>query len=81
MSDNDSERKAAEREFYKLANELRKVRGRPALDAPGTPAEAPFCSFCGKGKNHVRAFIEGPSANICDECVELCQDIVRAEKP
>ena len=34
------------------------------------------CSFCGKSQRDVRKLIHGPSARICDECVELCQDIL-----
>ena len=34
------------------------------------------CSFCGKGQNDVRKLIAGPAAYICDECVELCNDII-----
>lgn len=38
-----------------------------------------YCSFCGKGQNEVRKLIAGPSVFICDECVELCNDIIREE--
>lgn len=38
-----------------------------------------YCSFCGKSQNEVRKLIAGPSVFICDECVELCNDIVREE--
>jgi len=34
-----------------------------------------FCSFCGKNQNEVRRLIAGPSVYICDECVDLCNDI------
>lgn len=37
------------------------------------------CSFCGKTQHEVRKLIAGPSVFICDECVELCQDIIREE--
>ncbi len=37
------------------------------------------CSFCGKGQHDVRKLIAGPSVFICDECVELCLDIIREE--
>ena len=43
-----------------------------------------YCSFCGKSQHEVRKLIAGPSVFICDECVELCNDIIReeiAEKP
>ena len=38
-----------------------------------------YCSFCGKSQNEVRKLIAGPSVFICDECVELCEDIMREE--
>ncbi|MCN4143668.1 MAG: ATP-dependent Clp protease ATP-binding subunit ClpX [Thiohalomonas sp.] len=38
-----------------------------------------YCSFCGKSQNEVRKLIAGPSVFICDECVELCSDIIREE--
>ncbi|MGY8906590.1 ATP-dependent Clp protease ATP-binding subunit ClpX [Candidatus Njordibacter sp. Uisw_056] len=38
-----------------------------------------YCSFCGKSQNDVRKLIAGPSVFICDECVDLCNDIIREE--
>jgi len=38
-----------------------------------------YCSFCGKGQSEVRKLIAGPSVFICDECIELCNDIIREE--
>lgn len=38
-----------------------------------------YCSFCGKSQHEVRKLIAGPSVYICDECVELCNDIIRDE--
>ena len=38
-----------------------------------------FCSFCGKSQHEVRKLIAGPTVFICDECVELCNDIIREE--
>jgi ATP-dependent Clp protease ATP-binding subunit ClpX len=39
-----------------------------------------YCSFCGKSQNEVRKLIAGPSVYICDECVDLCNDIIREEQ-
>ena len=39
-----------------------------------------YCSFCGKSQHEVRKLIAGPTVFICDECVELCMDIIREEK-
>ena len=38
-----------------------------------------YCSFCGKSQHEVRKLIAGPSVSICDECVVLCNDIIREE--
>jgi ATP-dependent Clp protease ATP-binding subunit ClpX len=39
-----------------------------------------YCSFCGKSQHEVRKLIAGPTVFICDECVELCMDIIREEQ-
>ena len=38
-----------------------------------------FCSFCGKSQDEVKKLIAGPSVYICDECIELCNDIIAEE--
>jgi ATP-dependent Clp protease ATP-binding subunit ClpX len=38
-----------------------------------------YCSFCGKSQNEVKKLIAGPSVFVCDECVDLCNDIIREE--
>ena len=46
----------------------------------GTDAKSTlYCSFCGKSQHEVRKLIAGPTVFICDECVELCNDIIREE--
>jgi ATP-dependent Clp protease ATP-binding subunit ClpX len=40
-----------------------------------------YCSFCGKSQHEVKKLIAGPSVFICDECIELCNDIIRDETP
>jgi len=45
----------------------------------GTDGKILYCSFCGKSQHEVRKLIAGPSVYICDECVELCNDIIREE--
>jgi ATP-dependent Clp protease ATP-binding subunit ClpX len=49
-------------------------RGRGADDG-----KLLYCSFCGKSQHEVRKLIAGPSVFVCDECVELCNDIIREE--
>ena len=48
---------------------------KPSGDAKNTL----YCSFCGKSQHEVRKLIAGPTVFICDECVELCTDIIREE--
>ena len=45
----------------------------------GEDKSAIFCSFCGKSQHEVRKLIAGPTVFICDECVELCADIIRED--
>jgi ATP-dependent Clp protease ATP-binding subunit ClpX len=47
-------------------------------DKPGSE-KLLYCSFCGKSQHEVRKLIAGPTVFICDECVELCMDIIREE--
>lgn len=55
-----------------MSNETRSRRG-------GEGGRPLFCSFCGKSQSEVRKLIAGPSVYICDECVDLCNDIIREE--
>ena len=48
-------------------------------DNTSTDGKILYCSFCGKSQHEVRKLIAGPSVYICDECVELCNDIIREE--
>ena len=48
-------------------------------DSLGEGGKLLFCSFCGKNQNEVRRLIAGPSVYICDECVDLCSDIITEE--
>jgi ATP-dependent Clp protease ATP-binding subunit ClpX len=48
-------------------------------DIQGADGKILYCSFCGKSQHEVRKLIAGPSVYICDECVELCNDIIREE--
>ena len=38
-----------------------------------------FCSFCGKNQSEVRKLIAGPAVYICDECIQLCSEIIEEE--
>jgi ATP-dependent Clp protease ATP-binding subunit ClpX len=48
-------------------------------NAPTDSKNTLYCSFCGKSQHEVRKLIAGPTVFICDECVELCMDIIREE--
>ncbi len=50
-----------------------------ADDKHGDNEKLLYCSFCGKSQNEVRKLIAGPSVFICDECVDLCNDIIQEE--
>ena len=40
-----------------------------------------YCTFCGKSQHEVKKLIAGPSVFICDECIDLCNEIIRDEVP
>jgi ATP-dependent Clp protease ATP-binding subunit ClpX len=46
----------------------------------GSGEKVLYCSFCGKSQHEVKKLIAGPSVFVCDECVDLCNDIIREEK-
>jgi ATP-dependent Clp protease ATP-binding subunit ClpX len=48
-------------------------------NSKGEDGKLLYCSFCGKSQHEVRKLIAGPSVFVCDECVELCNDIIREE--
>ncbi|WP_170473447.1 ATP-dependent Clp protease ATP-binding subunit ClpX [Ruegeria arenilitoris] len=50
-----------------------------ATNSGGDGKNTLYCSFCGKSQHEVRKLIAGPTVFICDECVELCMDIIREE--
>ena len=49
------------------------------IKSGGDDGKLLYCSFCGKSQHEVRKLIAGPSVFVCDECVELCNDIIREE--
>jgi ClpX C4-type zinc finger/Glyoxalase superfamily protein len=54
---------------------VERARSPAGPDKP-TPSETLYCSFCGKSQHDVRKLIAGPGVYICDECIDLCTDIV-----
>ena len=50
-------------------------------DKKGSSEKLLYCSFCGKSQHEVKKLIAGPSVFICDECIDLCNDIIRDEPP
>ena len=48
-------------------------------DKKGSGEKLLYCSFCGKSQHEVKKLIAGPSVFICDECIDLCNDIIRDE--
>jgi len=63
-----------ERDVLNALNDLRRLRGLKPLEALPEP---PFCSFCGEGKNEVRALVEGLDAIICDQCAIEASRLMR----
>lgn len=57
----------------------RKRTAAPKKEAPAKAEEILYCSFCGKSQHSVKRLIAGPVALICDECVELCNEILQGD--
>ena len=49
------------------------------INTPSTSDKVLYCSFCGKSQHEVKKLIAGPSVFICDECIDLCTDIIQEE--
>jgi ClpX C4-type zinc finger/Glyoxalase superfamily protein len=68
-----------------LAAKIEAAELRAAALSTAGPDSAPpdvlFCSFCGKSQHDVKKLIAGPGVYICDECVELCTEIIEGEEP
>ena len=70
---------------------LKTLDQKPGNESPEASSTAPdhskqpeknillYCSFCGKSQHEVRKLIAGPSVFICDECVDMCNDIITEE--
>jgi len=58
---------------------MSKVSGGGSGSGSSDSKNTLYCSFCGKSQHEVRKLIAGPTVFICDECVELCMDIIREE--
>src|SRR5262249_17509009 len=63
-----------------LAARIEAAAPRAVAEAELLPDPAPprtlYCSFCGKSQHHVQKLIAGPGVYICDECVDICTDVV-----
>jgi ATP-dependent protease Clp ATPase subunit len=51
------------------------------VTAERKPPDERHCSFCGKAKNDVARLVNGPTVYICNECVDLCEDIITVDAP
>ncbi|GGY52252.1 ATP-dependent Clp protease ATP-binding subunit ClpX [Parvularcula lutaonensis] len=63
----------------KVSNKGGSGTGPTGTGGSGDGKNTLYCSFCGKSQHEVRKLIAGPTVFICDECVELCMDIIREE--
>jgi ClpX C4-type zinc finger protein len=64
---------------FGLETVMRLFERRSAKSGAHGPAEKAACSFCSKTKDHVRHMIAGRGVMICDECVDLCNDVIAEE--
>ena len=55
------------------------VESRKAIMSKKEDKDSLFCSFCGKSQKEVKKLIAGPTVFVCDECVELCMDIIKED--
>lgn len=80
MSDDkvSEEEVKALKELREAAEEVLKAQ-RLHKYGPNFKPEPPFCSFCSKGSNEVKKLIPGNDAYICDECVEVAQDVINKQ--
>src|SRR6185312_4745950 len=53
------------------------MNAKATSEAPQPAPATMFCSFCGKSQHDVKKLVAGPAVFICDECIALCDDIVR----
>lgn len=61
-----------------LAEEIEAIAGPPERTGH-SPGFLLSCSFCGKSQRQVRTLIPGPTVNVCDECIRLCNEIIEEE--
>jgi len=80
-TDRDFFMTAEQAKDYKIVDEVisSKPTTRPRMARPREGNGTLRCSFCGKSQNDVRKLIAGPTVYICDECIELCNDIIAEE--
>jgi ATP-dependent Clp protease ATP-binding subunit ClpX len=70
------------RPLYLVIIESQVTAGKPMAEKKGSSSEKTlYCSFCGKSQHEVKKLIAGPSVFICDECIDLCNEIIRDELP
>jgi hypothetical protein len=62
-----------------LLESIRSFLGRRSGETESSVAKIPRCSFCSKTEHDVRKLIAGPTVYICDECIDLCNDILAEE--
>ncbi|WP_116812477.1 ClpX C4-type zinc finger protein [Steroidobacter cummioxidans] len=76
MSDQEIEKRLAEKELLDALNGIRTIEGFPPLSELPEP---PFCSFCGRAKNEVGALVEGHNAYICAQCAAEARRLLLRE--
>lgn len=76
-TDREAEYKATQRELADAIAQLKKIT---EVHRALTPSKAPYCSFCGRGKDEATAMVSGQSVFICDECLSACRSIAEEVK-
>lgn len=68
------------REIDQLRKDMQRVASALGTTLKDRPADkSPLCSFCGAGRNNVKAMFRGRNAYICSDCVNVCQDQLNAQ--
>ena len=62
-----------------MNSDWRAEGGAEPWPSSATPASCCKCSFCGKSQKQVKKLIAGPGVYICDECIDLCNEIIEEE--
>ena len=78
LSDAISDHTKSEADLKALGRRYRIAKFGPNYKDP-EPKEGSICSFCAKSEKHIEQFVAGPNVLICNECIELCHEIIHEQ--